>query len=296
MSQSPPYAPMVMLTIKKAAALTGVPEHTLRAWERRYDVISTSRTASGYRVYDDAAIARIREMDDLVKAGWAPRDAAAEAARRARGFADPADSERLLAAAAALDGDAVGRILDEQFARGSFETIVDEWLMPALVWLGRAWADQDVSVAGEHLVSNVIMRRLATVYEATDVPRGGPTVVIGAPPGVEHELSLLAFATAARRAGVQTVYLGGQVPADAWRLAVLKVGAKGAVTSLHRRRDAARLVPVVDAVAGIRGLRLWVGGRHQDLAPAPFRPLGHSISAAAAQLAGRRPGSARLAG
>lgn len=286
-----------MLTIKKAAALTGVPEHTLRAWERRYDLISTSRTASGYRVYDEAAIARIRQMHDLVKAGWAPRDAAVEAARSVRGFTDPADSARLLAAAADLDGDAVERILDEQFARDSFETVVDEWLMPALVRLGRAWADQDVSVAGEHLVSNVIMRRLATAYESAGAPpHGGPVVVIGAPPGVEHELSLLAFATAARRAGVQTVYLGGQVPADAWRLAVRKVGASGAVTSLHRRRDAARLDPVVDALADVPGLGLWAGGRHQDLAPAPFRPLGHSIAAAAALLAGRRPGSGRLAG
>jgi DNA-binding transcriptional MerR regulator len=287
---------MVMLTIKKAAILTGVPEHTLRAWERRYDLIRTSRTTSGYRIYDAAAIARIRAMQDLVKAGWAPRDAAVEAARRSRGFADRTDSERLLTAAAELDAEAVGRVLDEQFARGSFESVVDEWLMPTLVWLGRAWADQDISVAGEHLVSNVVMRRLATTYEATEVPLAGPILVIGAPPGIEHELSLLAFATAARRAGVRTLYLGGQVPADAWRVAVQKVGADGVVTSLHRRQDAARLGPVVNALGDIGKLDLWAGGRHQDLAPAPFRGLGHSISAAATLLAGRRPGSGRLAG
>ncbi|MBN9103986.1 MAG: MerR family transcriptional regulator [Propionibacteriaceae bacterium] len=281
-----------MVTIKKAAAITGVPEHTLRAWERRYDLISTARTEAGYRVYDEAALERIRAMNDLVRAGWAPRDAAVEAARNGRGPVERDADERLLRAAADLDDDGVARVLDEQFARGSFETVVDGWLMPALVRLGRAWADQEVSVAGEHLVSAVTMRRLAVAYEDAGGGRGGPVVLVGAPPGVEHELSLLAFATAARRAGVNTVYLGAQVPPEAWRLAVLKVKAKAAVSSLHRRTDAVRLVPVAEALADVRGLDLWTGGRHQHRAPAPFRPLGHSISAAAARLAGRRPGPA----
>lgn len=288
------YDPNVMLTISKAAALTGVPEHTLRAWERRYDLISTSRTASGYRVYDEAAIARIRTMRALVEAGWAPRDAAVEATR-ATASDDAGDVQRLLAAAADLDADTVAAVVDAQLARGPFETVVDEWLMPALVRLGRAWAESTVSVAGEHLVSTVVMRRLAATYEAAGNP-SGPAVVIGSPPGVDHELGLLAFATAARRAGVHTVYLGAQVPAESWRLAVEKVGALAAVSSLHRRRDARRLVPVVDALADVRGLRLWAGGRHQDAAPPPFRPLGHSIAAAAARLAGRRSGPAATLG
>lgn len=279
-----------MLTISKAAALTGVPEHTLRAWERRYDVVRPSRTSSGYRVYDEAAIARIRTMQSLVAAGWAPRDAAAEAARTTTGDAE--DIQRLLTAAADLDAAAITEVVDVRFSREPFESMVDGWLMPALAHLGRAWADSSVSVAGEHLVSTVVMRRLAAAYEAAGNPSGG-AVVIGCPPGVDHELGLFAFATAARRAGVHTVYLGAQVPAEAWRLVVAKVGARAVVTALHRRRDADRLVPVVDALADVPGIDLWVGGHHQGHAPVPFLPLGHSITAAARRV-GARSGSARL--
>ena len=42
-----------MYTIKQAAARSGVPVPLLRAWERRYGVVSPSRTPSGYRLYDE---------------------------------------------------------------------------------------------------------------------------------------------------------------------------------------------------------------------------------------------------
>jgi len=49
----------------------------LRAWERRYGIVSPDRTASGYRQFDDAAVDRIRTMRRLVDDGWSPSAAAA---------------------------------------------------------------------------------------------------------------------------------------------------------------------------------------------------------------------------
>ena len=274
-----------MVTIKQAASLTGLPEHTLRAWERRYGLIRPVRTASGYRLYDEAALARVQLMKDLVDSGLRPRQAAQEALRRDPGAGPGHGLATLLAAAADLDPDAVAAVLDEELSRDTFEAVVDGWLMPALAGLGRAWARGEVSVAGEHLVSSMVMRRLAAAYEATEPPEPGPPVLVGAPPGVEHELGLLAFATAARRRGLPIVYLGAQVPAESWRLAATTVGPRAAVTSLHTRRDAPRLEAMGRELADVPDLELWVGGRHQDLAPAPFRPLGHSIAEAATRLA-----------
>ncbi|HYL40966.1 MAG TPA: MerR family transcriptional regulator, partial [Candidatus Binatus sp.] len=71
-----------MYTIKAAAARSGVPVATLRAWERRYRVIRPARTASGYRLYDEDSIARIAAMRRRVESGWQPSVAAAEIVRR----------------------------------------------------------------------------------------------------------------------------------------------------------------------------------------------------------------------
>ena len=48
------YAAQTMYTIKQAAARSGLSVPTVRAWERRYGVVHPERTASGYRLYDDA--------------------------------------------------------------------------------------------------------------------------------------------------------------------------------------------------------------------------------------------------
>lgn len=284
-----------MLTIKKAAELTGVPAHTLRAWERRYGLFAPVRTPSGYRVYDEDVLTRIREMNALVRQGWAPRDASVEVLRRhspdavagetrtSLGARDPhAD---LVRAAAALDAVAVSQILDAQFALGDFETVVDQWLMPALSRIGREWAAGRITVAGEHLVANTVLRRLSAAYEAAGRGAGGTPFLIGAPPGVTHELGLMAFAVAARRAGLPTLYLGADVPLEAWADAVTRSEARGVITSAPRRRDAVRVGQVAAALHAARpDLPVWVGGRYQHLAPAPCRPLGHRIGDAARQL------------
>jgi MerR family transcriptional regulator, light-induced transcriptional regulator len=71
-----------MYTIKRVAELTGLPPATLRAWERRYGVVTPERTESGYRLYDDAAVGALRVMAELLERGFAPREAAAEVRRR----------------------------------------------------------------------------------------------------------------------------------------------------------------------------------------------------------------------
>ena len=279
-----------MVTIKKAAELTGVPAHTLRAWERRYGLFAPTRTESGYRHYDADALARISAMAALVADGWSPRDAAAhlsgpDAAAPPPRAATAAREASLIDAAAALDAARISRLFDEQFALADFETVVGTWLMPALDRLGRAWAAGTVSVAGEHLVANIALRRLSAAYEAAGRGSGRP-VVVGAPPGVQHEIGLLAFAVAARRRGLATLYLGAEVPVDAWSQAVAASSARAVVTSAPRRPDAARVALVVERLAADHpGVTVWVGGRHQHLVPAPARPLGHDIGEAARVLA-----------
>ena len=298
-----------MYTIKHAAELTGVPVATLRAWERRYAVVTPRRTDSGYRLYDDHSLGTITAIRDLVASGWSVRQAAAEVKRHradpghlpgdapavpgsaaALGPAAVAGGDRpfgdLVAVAAELDVSGLASLLDDRFSRGSFETVVDGWLMPALDELGMAWADGRVGVAGEHLVSHAVGRRLAAAYEAAAHNPLGARVVLGLPPGAHHELGILAFATAARRAGLATTYLGADLPAKDWAAAVTRHEVRGAVLSVVREEDLVGLRAVVALVREARPrFRVAVGGRYQHLAPEGTSPLGHTIADAAARLA-----------
>ncbi len=81
-----------MYTIKRAAELTGISVATLRAWERRYAVVTPARSDGGYRLYDAADVRALAIMNSLVNEGWSARQAAQETLARLSN--DEPESER----------------------------------------------------------------------------------------------------------------------------------------------------------------------------------------------------------
>jgi DNA-binding transcriptional MerR regulator/methylmalonyl-CoA mutase cobalamin-binding subunit len=242
-----------MYTIKQAAARSGVPVPLLRAWERRYGVVSPSRTRSGYRLYEETDVARLRAMRRLIGEGWSASTAAAEItslddsaveellgppargeAERDAAASSPTQVEGLpeafVESASALDEAGVEELLDDMFSRGSFEHVATSLVMPALVALGDGWANGRVDVAAEHAAANAVQRRLGMAFVAAGSPGGQRDVVlVGLPPGARHDLGALAFATAARRGGVSVRYLGADLPLQDWLDALLRTKARAVV-------------------------------------------------------------------
>ncbi len=274
-----------MYTIKEAAARSGVSVPLLRAWERRYAIVEPARTPSGYRLYDEPAMRRLRAMRRLIDAGWTPSNAAAhlrsvdeatldeilqDAPAVAEPNATPAQPNRapqliaaFVGAAAGMDEGAVEHVLDEMFASGSFEQVADQLVMPGLVALGEAWADGRVSVAGEHAAANAVARRLGAAFLAAGRPDGERGVVlVGLPPASRHELGALCFATALRRSGVPVRYLGADLPDHEWLEAARQTEAAAAVLGVVTSADVEPARRVAAALRRARpGMVIAVGGR-----------------------------------
>ncbi len=273
-----------MYTIKQAAARVGLSVPLLRAWERRYGIVAPARTASGYRIYDEGAIARVRAMRRLVDSGWSPSAAAiavrsgevgrpgsSESAGAAAAGPRPSPArdalvEAFVVAAGAFDQGGLERTLDEMFASGSFEQAAGDYLLPAMVALGEAWAAGRLDVAAEHGATNAALRRLAAAYQAASRPvtGGSPVgpILVGLPAGSRHELGALAFSVAARRAGLPALYLGADLPADDWVRAAARTDAAGAVIGVVTRADAEAAERVADALqAAPPDLLVAFGGR-----------------------------------
>jgi len=142
-----------------------------------------------------------------------------------------------LTSAAHMDSDGIERSLDQGFAIGSFEHAVDSWLFPTLEALGEGWARGEIDVAGEHSASHAVHRRLSASFDAAGNRSAGPTVVVGLPPGSQHELGALAFATALRRRGLDVLYLGANVPEASWDAAVSTRSAQAAVLTVVTAAD-----------------------------------------------------------
>ena len=171
-------------------------------------------------------------------------------------------SSGFVAAARALDVGAMERILDEAFAAERFEGAVDHVVFPALRAVGDGWSDGSVDVAMEHAASETIRRRLARFYDAAASATGIPDLIVGLPPGGHHEIGALVFAIAARRRGLDVLYLGADVPLESWRVAVEATGAQVAVVGVVGAADVAAADRVVTALqASARPPIAALGGR-----------------------------------
>jgi methanogenic corrinoid protein MtbC1 len=259
--------------------------------------VSPTRTASGYRLYDDEAIDRLRAMRQLIAHGWSAQQAAehvrdgseAEIAALARSVT-PADNDpgpdvaagaveptapavdlvqRVVDAARDLDANALESALDEAFTSGRFEAVSERFVMPALHAIGDAWERGEVSVAGEHAASHAILRRLAMAYEAAGDATSQRPVLVGLGPGSRHELGALAFAITARRAGVPVLYLGPDLPADSWKAAAVGRQPRAAIIGVPTRADVRRASEVIEALRSAQpDLLVAVGGQESGRAAA----------------------------
>jgi methanogenic corrinoid protein MtbC1 len=93
------------------------------------------------------------------------------------------------------------------------------------------------------------MRRLAAAYQAAGRPgteRRG--ILVGMPPGARHELGALAFAVAARRAGLPIVYLGADLPIENWIEAARRSRPRAAVIGAVTRDDRRAAIDVARAL------------------------------------------------
>lgn len=259
-----------------AAELSGVRVELIRAWERRYGFPRPERTASGYRVYTPQDVALLKQLKQLTEEGVAIREAMKMLPRLQRSLAEqgPAPAgevnatrlegwrSALMAAAEAHDQLRVGAVLDEVLSALPPLKAFDEVLTPVQREVGDRWHAGRMTVAQEHLVSEVVRARLVSLLHAAPENETAPHAVLACFPEEMHELGLLGLALRLRHAGRRATVLGQRVPpAD---LAALVAGLKpdllclSAITDSGPQAFEASLQALLQALP--RELVVWVGG------------------------------------
>ena len=213
-------------SVRAAMLATGVSGDRLRTWERRYGVPAPARSGSGRRLYDDEDLAVIRRMAALVDAGLSAVSAAA-AIRDETALAAPARFPHDLPApdprvvelvdrAGTFDEQALFAALDRAAAADGIEASVEHLALPALVEAGRRWERADMTVVGEHLLTEVVRAWLAGHSRSVEMASGSePRVLVACPEDERHDLGALALALLLRRLGIRVAYLGADVPTSA---------------------------------------------------------------------------------
>jgi MerR family transcriptional regulator, light-induced transcriptional regulator len=218
--------PRAVLRIGEVSRRTGVAVPTLRAWERRYGLLTPDRTEGGHRLYSELDIDRVRAMLRLLDDGWSAAAAAREVLRepapvtRLRPIAGEGEAaqeliDRLTAAIDAFDGPAADGVVDDVLARLQVPRALESVLLPVLRRVGDGWQEDPRVIAREHFATNTLRPRLQRLLR-TSPPRAGARRVLAATPEhEEHDLGLLAASVVAADAGWQVHYLGARTPSSA---------------------------------------------------------------------------------
>src|SRR5690349_20181223 len=210
--------------IQAVSRMTGLSLDTLRAWERRYAVVSPARGQRG-RLYTDRQVNRLKQLAGLVERGHTISEIAAlgDAALQRLGAtespmpaatAGPAvDIEPLRRAIDLYDRDAIDAFLARHAMLLSPPEFILGIVAPALRDVGDRWADGVICPAQEHLFSGNVRGLLGALLRALPQRPHGRTTVFATPSGDRHELGLLCAAVLAAWAGHAVTYLGADLPA-----------------------------------------------------------------------------------
>jgi MerR family transcriptional regulator, light-induced transcriptional regulator len=250
-----------LLRIGELSRRTGVKPDLLRAWERRYGLLEPERTSGGFRLYQEASVARVESMRAHLARGLS----AAEAARLAGSEEAPAPAsasiaalfEELRAALDTFDEPRAQAVLDRMLSAFTVEAVLRDALLPYLHELGERWERGEASVAQEHFASSVIRGRLLGLARGWGTG-SGPLAVLACPPGEEHDLGLLALGIVLHDRGWRVAYLGPDTPMETLADAAASMRAEWIVLAALSEE---RLQAIADEIGALgRSYRVALAG------------------------------------
>ena len=226
-SEDPKY------TIKNVSAQTGILPVTLRAWERRYQVLSPGRSGNRYRLYSDRDVAVLRWLKSRIQNGISISFAVDELLQYTRNGTWPEAvptgillessqsntppikyARRLYHLLINFDESGAGELIREIFANYDLRTITIEVFTPCLVEIGEAWNRGEIKITTEHFASAYIRGKLLSLLQAYPAKRNVPFIVIAGAPSEEHEIGALMMAVLLRSEGFRVEFLGTDIPLD----------------------------------------------------------------------------------
>jgi len=214
---------MAQYSISEVEELTGIKAHTLRVWERRYDLIAAKRTDTKIRFYDDDQLKKLLNIGILLDNGYKvsklnnmPNEEIDQKVYQLlddKNGSSATEVQGLVSCMLSLDEPMFHKIYEGSVARIGVVKTVTDLIYPFLFKVGILWGANQSMPAQEHFVSNLIRRKIDAATNELDVaPDSAGRVVLFLPESEFHEIGLLLANYISRQMGFRTYYLGQNVP------------------------------------------------------------------------------------
>ena len=215
-----------VFSIKDLENLSGIKAHTIRIWEKRYDILQPMRTDTNIRLYDLASLQKLLNITLLHDYGYKiskiatyPQDKIPSLVREIIS-SKTAKSHAISAFKMAMmnfDQELFFNTYNWLIAEKSFKEIFHQVFIPLMNELGLLWQSDTITPAHEHFVSYLIKQKLLVNTEKLQVlkqTKFDKVFVLSLPMNEIHELGLMYLNYEILLNGYKTIYLGESMPIE----------------------------------------------------------------------------------
>jgi len=213
-----------VFTIGDLESLTGISAHTIRVWEKRYNLLSPIRTDTNLRRYTNDDLRKLLNIAALQKHGEKiarlSRMSDDELKQRVEELYEPDDEilpslNAFKLAMVEFDREIFNQAYSRLETHLSFLDIFRKFLVPLLREMGKLWQAGHICPAHEHFISNLIRQKIYYQMELLSSAKSDnddqQVYVLFLPSNEMHELGILFFQYLLLSKGKNTIYLGQSV-------------------------------------------------------------------------------------
>ena len=214
---------MANYSIRDLERLSGIKAHTIRIWEKRYNIIQPKRTSTNIRLYCDSELKKLLNVSILTRNGFrisqvatlSPEELKEKVVFLIHESEDYHNQiDHLVVAMLEFNEHKFEKIITDCIIKTGFEHTMTRIVYPFFEKIGILWQTGTIQPAHEHFVSNLIRQKLIVAIDGqTNNPLQNPAhFLLFLPEGELHELGLLFYAYLIKKKGHQLIYLGQNVP------------------------------------------------------------------------------------
>lgn len=211
-------------SIKDLENLTGVKAHTIRIWEKRYNLLQPQRTDTNIRYYNLESLQTLLNVSYLNDNGYKISKIASlqkeKTSELVKKIALSNNSNHhvhnlLKLAMLNFDQQLFHNTFNSLSKQKSFRDIFHEVFVPLLSEIGVLWQTDTITPAHEHFISSLIRQKIILSTEKAQLKKrsaSNTTFVLFLPENEIHELGLLYLNFEIASKGHQSIILGPSVP------------------------------------------------------------------------------------
>ena len=211
-------------SIKDLENLTGIKAHTIRIWEKRYDVLEPMRTDTNIRLYDIENLQKLLNITLLHNHGYKISQISKLSKERIPQLVNEIITDKSYKSHALssfkmammnFDQTLFIKTYDKLLSEQSFREIFFDIFIPIIHEIGYLWQTNTISIAHEHFISYLIKQKILVNTEKLQIQeptRHDKVFVLYLPDNEIHELGLMYLNYEIQFSGYKTIYLGESVP------------------------------------------------------------------------------------